>query len=86
MATELDDEFDSDAQGPVTIDSEESSGEDSSAISIDYSLSAKDKERAELDRQVAEFLARGGKIDQVDTQLCGDPPQKPSNAYGSRPI
>ncbi|BFM09352.1 hypothetical protein [Halioxenophilus aromaticivorans] len=87
MADDLDDDFDS-IDSTDAADDNSSSSDDSSnsGIAIDYSLASKDKEREELDRQIAEFLARGGKISQVDTHVCADPPQKPSSSYGSRPI
>lgn len=83
MADDIEDDFGSDDAVPEETQSGDAT---SSGIAIDYSLSSKDKEREELDRQVAEFLARGGKISQVDTHVCADPPQKPSSSYGSRPI
>lgn len=88
MADDLDDDFDN-SNDDVDVETTEDSSSDessSSGIAIDYSLASKDKERAELDRQIEEFLARGGKINQVDTHVCADPPQKPSSSYGSRPI
>jgi voltage-gated potassium channel Kch len=42
--------------------------------------------REDLERQVAEFLARGGRIQQVDPNVTADPPRKPESDYGSRPI
>ena len=42
--------------------------------------------REEMDRQVAEFLARGGKIQEIDPNVTADPPRKPESDYGSRPI
>ncbi len=85
MADDIDDDFDTNDEAEST---EESSGEGitNNGIAIDYSLASKDKERAELDRQIEEFLARGGQISHVDTHVCADPPQKPSSSYGSRPI
>src|SRR5690606_41695850 len=50
------------------------------------SLEAKQREREMLARQMEEFLARGGKIQQVDNNALGDPPKKPEGKYGSRPI
>lgn len=57
-----------------------------SEITVDNSLAAKNREREELAKQIEEFLARGGTINEVDSNVCGDPPQKPSSNYGSRPI
>lgn len=84
MADDIDDDFDSgDSEAPMES---QGTGSASSGIAIDYCMAAKEKEREELDSQVAEFLARGGTIDHVDTHVCADPPQKPSSSYGSRPI
>ena len=32
------------------------------------------------------FLARGGRIQEVASDVMGDPPRKPQTNYGSRPI
>lgn len=50
------------------------------------SLEAKEREREMLARQMEEFLARGGKVQQVDNNALADPPKKPEGKYGSRPI
>lgn len=50
------------------------------------SLEAKQREREMLARQMEEFLARGGKVQQVDSNALADPPKKPEGKYGSRPI
>lgn len=50
------------------------------------SLEAKQREREMLARQMEEFLARGGKVQQVDNNALADPPKKPEGKYGSRPI
>ena len=33
-----------------------------------------------------EFLARGGKVQEIESNVVADPPKKPDNKYGSRPI
>ncbi|GAB2196929.1 hypothetical protein [Sessilibacter sp. MAH4] len=66
--------------------SESESDSDSHDIDVDYSLTAKEKERLELQQQIEEFLSRGGKINHIESNVTGDPPQKPSSNYGSRPI
>jgi hypothetical protein len=33
-----------------------------------------------------EFLAKGGKVVEVEPNVVADPPKKPDNKYGSRPI
>ena len=50
------------------------------------SLEAKQREREMLARQMEEFLARGGQVQQIDNNALADPPKKPEGKYGSRPI
>jgi hypothetical protein len=98
----LDDEEDGEelaASGPdddgsdVADDSPEASatptkGKAKAAVSVDElpSVEAKNKERDALARAMEEFLSRGGKIQEVEANVVADPPKKPDNKYGSRPI
>ncbi len=50
------------------------------------SIEAKQAERDALARAMEEFLARGGKVQQIDPNVVADPPKKPDSKYGSRPI
>ena len=50
------------------------------------SVEAKQKERDALARAMEEFLARGGKVQEVEPNVVADPPRKPDSKYGSRPI
>lgn len=50
------------------------------------SIEAKQKERDELARAMEEFLARGGRVQEVEPNVVADPPKKPDSKYGSRPI
>jgi hypothetical protein len=50
------------------------------------SIEAKQKDRDALARAMEEFLARGGKVQEIDNNVVADPPKKPENKYGSRPI
>lgn len=50
------------------------------------SLEAKAREREMLARQIEEFMARGGKVQEIGDNVVGDPPKKPDSKYGSRPI
>ncbi len=50
------------------------------------SIEAKQKERDALARAMEEFLARGGKVQEVEPNVVSDPPKKPDSKYGSRPI
>jgi len=52
----------------------------------DFSVASRQKARDELEAQIAEFLARGGKINEVPANVTADPPKKPTSDYGGRPI
>ncbi len=52
----------------------------------DFSIASRQKARDELEAQIAEFLARGGKINEVPANVTADPPKKPTSDYGGRPI
>ncbi|MDI3247692.1 MULTISPECIES: transcriptional regulator SutA [unclassified Pseudomonas] len=63
-------------------------GKAKAAVSVDElpSVEAKNKERDALARAMEEFLAKGGKVQEVEANVVADPPKKPDNKYGSRPI
>ncbi|MGX1124598.1 transcriptional regulator SutA [Pseudomonas defluvii] len=63
-------------------------GKSKAAVSVDEmpSMEAKQKERDALAKAMEEFLARGGKVQEVEPNVVADPPKKPDNKYGSRPI
>lgn len=42
--------------------------------------------RDQLNDEIQAFLARGGKIDQVETSATADPPKRPVSHYGQQPI
>lgn len=50
------------------------------------SVEAKQRERDELARAMEEYLARGGRVQEVEPNVVADPPKKPDSKYGSRPI
>lgn len=50
------------------------------------SIEAKQKERDALAKAMEDFLARGGKVQEVEPNVVADPPKKPDSKYGSRPI
>ena len=52
----------------------------------DFSIASRQKVRDELEDQIAAFLARGGKIQEVEPNVTADPPKKPAPDYGGRPI
>ena len=63
-------------------------GKSKAAVSVDDmpSMEAKQKERDAIARAMEEFLSRGGKVQEVEANVVADPPKKPDNKYGSRPI
>jgi hypothetical protein len=63
-------------------------GKAKASASVDElpSIEAKNKERDALARAMEEFLSRGGKVQEVEPNVVADPPKKPDNKYGSRPI
>jgi hypothetical protein len=77
-------EIDDSPDAPVTP----TKGKAKAAVSVDElpSVEAKNKERDALARAMEEFLARGGKVQEVEANVVADPPKKPDNKYGSRPI
>lgn len=50
------------------------------------SVEAKQGARDELAQAMEAFLARGGKVQEIDPNVVSDPPKKPDSKYGSRPI
>lgn len=52
----------------------------------DFSIASRQKVRDEIEDQIAAFLARGGKINEVAPNVTADPPKKPTPDYGGRPI
>ena len=85
------------AADDVAEDADDSVGDDAApkakgkakaAVSVDElpSVEAKNKERDALSRAMEEFLAKGGKVQEVEANVVADPPKKPDNKYGSRPI
>ncbi len=49
-------------------------------------VASRQKQRDEMSKEIEEFLARGGKISQIEPNVTADPPRKPDSDYGSRPI
>ncbi len=42
--------------------------------------------REMMDTQIEEYLAKGGTIEEVPSNVISDPPKKPESNYGNRPI
>ena len=94
---DTEDGLDAVAADDVAEDADDSVGDDvapkakgkaKAAVSVDElpSVEAKNKERDALARAMEEFLAKGGKVQEVEANVVADPPKKPDNKYGSRPI
>lgn len=49
-------------------------------------IADKEKERRQIQADIEAFLAGGGKISLVDSNVVADPPKKPESSYGSQPI
>lgn len=56
------------------------------AASTHSSLDAHNKLRNAMQDEIEAFLAKGGKIQQIEDNVMADPPKKPTSNYGSRPI
>ncbi len=84
------DEADDSGEGEDASYSASSSSSSSKADEVeaieDFSIASRQKARDELEAQIAEFLSRGGKINQIDPNVTADPPKKPTSDYGGRPI
>lgn len=50
------------------------------------SVSAKQTERSQLEKDIEAFLKTGGHIEHVDINVIANPPRKPSISYGSGPL
>lgn len=77
-ADDVDDDGDGDSPASAKVTEAE--------VIEDFSIASRQKIRDELDAQIAEFLARGGKISEVPANVTSDPPKKPTSDYGGRPI
>ncbi|QJD60018.1 hypothetical protein HG264_14530 [Pseudomonas sp. gcc21] len=79
----VDDTSDDDEETPVVKPRKKAAVEDPLE---GLSVEAKAREREMLERQIAEFMARGGQVQEIDSNVVSDPPRKPDSKYGSRPI
>lgn len=62
------------------------SSDDEGIFYTDQNISAKDQERLRLQEQIEAFLASGGEIDRIPSNVVSDPPKKPESNYGGQPI
>lgn len=49
-------------------------------------ITSRTRLRNKVEDDIAEFLARGGTINEIGPDITADPPKKPENNYGSRAI
>jgi hypothetical protein len=76
-------EGDVEASAPAGAGSAAGAGEESPD---ERTVASRQKLREEMAAEIEAFLARGGKIAQIEPNVTADPPRKPDSDYGSRPI
>lgn len=90
-----DDDQELEDEGEVVSDDDEVSASEKAAIdkeladaaaSAHSSLAARNKVREAMQAEIEAFLAKGGKIQQIDDNVMTEPPKKPTSNYGSQPI
>ncbi|MBR9909887.1 MAG: hypothetical protein GYB33_05980 [Gammaproteobacteria bacterium] len=52
----------------------------------DHTVASRQRIRNQLNAEIAEFLARGGKIQVLDPNVVAEPPQVPANDYNRLPL
>ncbi|WP_300656235.1 transcriptional regulator SutA [Pseudomonas sp.] len=77
-----------DDDGDEVVSTSKSKAKAKAAVSVEElpSIEAKQKDRDALARAMEDYLARGGKVQEVEPNVVSDPPKKPDSKYGSRPI
>ncbi|WP_054113874.1 hypothetical protein [Marinagarivorans algicola] len=80
------DVLDSDTEAD-TVEGGASNAVPSSTLEADTGDQAeRERARKQLEADVKAFLARGGKIQEVDVNVMADPPKAPQSNYGGQPI
>lgn len=89
----MDDDIGDEAEETDTGSDEIADDEDGEVVkasSVDeideHTIAARQKIRNELASDVEAFLARGGKIAEIEPNVTADPPKKPESDYRNRPI
>lgn len=78
-----------DEENDDILEMDDDSYEASESTTEDYvsePVTARERLREQLANEVAEFLARGGTITQVESNVLADPPRKPPCNYGGQPL
>ena len=84
-----DSQLDSELEDEPNVDAEANDAEGDETHTVGdaaSSLAAKDLERKKIQSDIEAFLAAGGQIQSVDSNVLNDPPKKPEGSYGSQPI
>lgn len=84
----MSDDYDDDVIDNDDTDVSDESYSSISALADSDGASAIERERArrQLESDIEAFLASGGKIQSIDTNVMADPPKKPQSNYGGQPI
>lgn len=85
----LNDNFDDESPEIETTGEATSTDDSDSGVSMSDSVAAmadKEAERLQLQTDVEAFLARGGQIVEVPTNVISDPPKKPVSSYGGQSL
>lgn len=87
---EAESEVEDEAEGSETEAAASGGGGGAAAADADAAdertVASRQKLREEMAADIEAFLARGGKISQIEPNVTADPPRKPDSDYGSRPI
>jgi hypothetical protein len=84
-AEELEAEADTETETETPVEAG-SSGGARDETPEERTVASRQKLREQMAQEIEEFLARGGKISQIEPNVTADPPRKPDTDYGSRPI
>lgn len=85
MSDDYDDVLDDDSDVATRQDSAASAS--NSILDTDIGDQAERRRaREQLEADVEAFLARGGKIQEVEVNVMADPPRAPQSNYGGQPI
>ena len=80
------DDLDDDNRSDTEAAGSDNSGDSVSVLDSVGAMADKDVERLRLRADVDAFLAHGGKIIEVPTNVIGDPPKKPVSSYGGQAL
>jgi hypothetical protein len=89
---EGEDEQEAEEDGDNEVEAAETSSESAGPavnheeVPEERTVASRQKLRDEMSEEIEAFLARGGKISQIEPNVTADPPRKPDSDYGSRPI